>query len=105
MRKLIIIALSVVLLGCVDKNEQFTGYLVCKEYTPSHMSNESVNSIEYSYVPIHPITTHHPPPKPHRVEEKYTWYVANKHRVIERQVTKELFNSKKCGEKVTINCY
>lgn len=95
------VLLAVVLSGCCDKSETFTGYLVAKEFTPEHMSNENVKTISYAgYVPIVPHIT--PAPAPHKVDAEWTWFIANRNEVIQKCVSQEMFDTKKCGDKVTV---
>jgi hypothetical protein len=96
------VLLAVVLSGCVDKNETFTGYIVAKEYTPEHMSNESEETISYAgFVPVIP---HHVtrPPAPRKVDAKWIWFIANRCGVIQKCVSQQMFDTKKCGDKVTV---
>ncbi len=92
--------LAVVLSGCVDENETFTGYLVAKEYTPEHMSNKSEKTISYAIVIVP--TRVAPPPAPHKVDAKWVWFIANRNEVIQKYVSQEMFDTKKCGDKVTV---
>lgn len=107
MKKLILsIGLMILFTACKDPNEKFTGYLVAKEYTPAHMSNEKSKTVTFSsfaYVPTVPI--HPSSSKPRKISEKWVWYIANKREVIQKQVSKKLFYSKKCGDKITIKRY
>lgn len=83
-------------------NKYMTGYIVAKEYTPEHMSNESEKVTSYAsllYVPIH---VPHASSHPHKVAESYVWYVANKNKTRRFRVSKGLFFSKKCGSKVVM---
>ena len=89
------VLLAVLFSGCVDDNETFTGYLVAKEYTPEHMSNESAKIISYAAV----IT---PPPTPYKVNAERVWFIANRNEVIQKSVSQQMFNTKKCGDKVTV---
>lgn len=98
MRKFFIIACF---LFSSFRNKPFTGYLVCKEHTPAHMSNQSPKTISYAAV-FRPVIIPHSKPNPHKISEKYTWYIANKYSVREFAVSKTLFHSKKLGQKVTM---
>ena len=86
--------------GCVDESETFTGYIVAKEYTPEHMSNESAKTISYAAVIITPRVPPRTPP--HKVDAKWVWFIANKNRVIQKRVSQQMFDTKKCGDKVTV---
>jgi hypothetical protein len=102
MKKFIsVILLPLFLYGCCDEKEIFTGFIVAKEYTPEHMSNQG--SYPVSYAVVVPIIAH--PPAPHKVYAEWVWFVANRDCVIRRCVSKEMFNTKKCGEKVTVKRY
>lgn len=99
LKNIFLIALSCfMLVGCSDIDRTFTGYLVAKEYIPEHMSNETPKiHLEATFVPV-PSTTM----KPYKVEELYVWHIANKDRILHKIVTKEMFNSSKCGDKVAV---
>jgi hypothetical protein len=99
MKKINILFLLLLFTSCVDENETFTGYLVAKEYTPEHMSDKKVKTYSYSVIVVPPRPAS---PSPTKVKEKWVWFIANKNMVLERRVTKQLFNTKKCGDKVTI---
>lgn len=90
--------------GCNSENEKFTGYLVAKEYTPEHMSNETPEKVIYASVIVPRIVTPHVS-KPHKVDAKYVWYIANKDIILSREVSYQMFNTRKCGDKITINRY
>jgi hypothetical protein len=94
------IVLSVSLSSCVDENETFTGYLVAKEYTPEHMSNETPKTISYAGVIIVPKPVQ--PPPPYKVDAKWVWFIANKDEVITKNVSEKMFHTKKCGDIVTV---
>jgi hypothetical protein len=83
-----------------DKPKTFTGYLVAKEYTPQHMSNENERTVSYSV--FIPTVVHNNPPPPHKVNSSFVWYVANKHQVISKNVDSLRFDTKKCGQLVTV---
>lgn len=90
--------ISVLSSCCMNKEKNFIGYIVAKEYTPAHMSNEAGRTISYALiVPYIP-----PSPKPHQIESKFIWYVANKYEVLAFSVDTAKFNAKILGEKVTL---
>jgi len=93
--------LAIMLCSCVDENETFTGYLVAKEYTAEHMSNETPKTLSYAAVYI-PMAHPHTPPPPHKIDAQWVWFIANKDAIIERNVSEQMFNTKKCGDKITI---
>jgi len=97
--------LSVVFLSCVDPKEKFTGYIVAKIFTPEHMSNESARCVVYAAVFVPPMVHHTPPPKPHKIENSWSIFIANKDMILEKKVSKSFFDSKKCGEKITMYRY
>ena len=103
MRKFIaVLILPFLLCGCCDEKEIFTGFIVAKEYTPEHMSDQGVQTMSYAIsVPV--IVSH--PPAPHKVYAEWVWFVANRDCTIRRSVSREMFNTKKCGEKVTVKRY
>ncbi len=103
MKKLFLIILSIFLIGCIDPNQRFTGYIVCKEYIPEHMSDRSPRIISYSSVITVPHTTINN--KPYKIKEKWVFYIANKKEIIIKSVSEKLFNSKRCGEKIKIKRY
>ena len=96
----------VTLLSCSEENKAFTGYIVAKEYTPEHMSNERAQTKSYSITstPRVVVVPHVParPAPPSKIRARYVWYVANKERVVSVEVTAQMFNVKKCGELVTV---
>ena len=99
MKKIILIFIAISLLSC-KQDEKFIGYVVCKEYTQSHMSNETGRVINYSIVvPMQHVT---PPPAPHFVPEQYVFYIANKNEVQKRYVSKHLFFKIKLLTKIII---
>jgi hypothetical protein len=104
MKRLIIITLLSTLISCVDPNEKFTGYIVAKDYTPEHMSDKSSKTISYSGLIILPHTVYHKP-QPRKIPEKWVFHIANKHETISKCVSEKVFNSKKCGDKITIKRY
>jgi hypothetical protein len=76
----IYIVLLIFFTGCVNEEDTFTGYLVSKEYTPKHMSNENKKTIIYnSLIPIvyvpHVYTPHS---TTHEINEKWVWVIANR---------------------------
>ena len=94
--------LLIVLSSCT--NNPFIGYIVSKEYVPSHMSNETPTSyVEASYMPHYMphvvIITHS---SPRKVNEKYTLFVANKENVQAFHVDKQTFNHYKIMDKVKV---
>ena len=98
MKKIIICLLCLtVLLGCTP--DPFTGYVVCKEYTPGHMDDEKVNTTQWSgiIIPVHPR-----PVKPKWVEPRWVIYVANKNMIRQFDVNKSCFDKFKLGQKVTL---
>lgn len=96
--------LSVVFISCVDPKEKITGYIVAKVFTPEHMSNESSKCVMYAIVVPHTLF-HSTPPKPHKVENSWSFFIANKDITLEKKVSKSLFDSKRCGEKITMYRY
>jgi hypothetical protein len=96
--------LSVVFISCVDPKEKITGYIVAKVFTPEHMSNESSKCVMYAIVVPHTLF-HSTPPKPHKVENSWSFFIANKDMVLEKKVSKSFFDSRKCGEKITMYRY
>lgn len=97
--KLLIIAISAMLLfSCKEK--PFTGYVVCKEYTPQHMSYVAAKSIQEATIYI-PHVTVVPKRPPHLEKSKWVLYVANKYTVKAISVDSILFINTKLGSKVT----
>ncbi len=95
MRKILLIIVIASLFSCEDEPKTFKGYIVCKEYVPEHMSNETPPRYNYAAVVPHPVIVHQTPP--HKVEAEYVWYLANKYEVKSFRVNKGLFNKYKCG--------
>ena len=104
--KLMLCAVFLTLFSCIDENENFTGYLVAKEYTPERMCCDDTKTICYAgFTPVYrpvvvPHTHHHS-----KQEAQYYWYLANKNEVIKKAVTSKLFYSKKVGTKITMKRY
>lgn len=92
----IVLASLIIMVVTACKPTPFTGYLVTKEFTPEHMCHDDVVVQQQAYVHV-PVVHHH-----QEVEETYVWFVANKNRVIEVHVTKELYNTRRVGEKITV---
>lgn len=90
--------IMLILFGCFNKDKTFTGYLVAKEYTPEHMNTESQKTISYAILGTHPM----PMPPRYKIRAKWNWYIANRDEVIQISVSKEMFDTKKCGDKITI---
>ncbi len=98
----VLIGLTVFMLcGCSPKKTNFQGYLVAKEYTPEHMSDESVET--YSYAVVAVPNNYHPSSKPHKIEAEWVWYIADKYGVDRVNVHPNQFNTKKLGDFVLYN--
>lgn len=82
------------------REASFTGYIVAKEYTPAHRSNEVPKTVSYAVTPIVPRIVTAPPPN--FVANRWTWYVANKYEVKKFNVDSVMFFSCGCGDKVRI---
>jgi hypothetical protein len=99
MKKLFFVLLLITAASC-NQEHSFTGYLVAKEYTPEHMCHDNVKTQSFAVVVPHVV---HTPKHSHsKVEERYVWFVANKHRVREFKVSINRFHTAKCGDKVTM---
>lgn len=97
--KILFYLVVALLVSCTHK--PFTGYLVCKEFIPKHMSNEDEKPIIYAAVPFRPvIIPQHKKPK--LVEDQFNWYVDNKYSVNRFTVSRKKFHSKRLGDKITI---
>ena len=97
MKKYIILLL--VLSSCT--NNPFIGYIVCKEYVPTHMSNEKpTRYVEASYMPHCIIIINNP--APHKINETYFLFVANKDDVKGILVSKKVFDHYKIGTKIKV---
>lgn len=107
MNKLLIGILTFsMLLSCEgEKQKEFKGYIVAKEFTPEHRCHEDVKTVNYALIsrpiPVHVPHVPHVPHVHHVIEAEYIWYCANKHQIIKRFVSKKEFHSKKCGQKVS----
>lgn len=97
--------LSVVFFSCADPKDKVTGYIVAKIFTQEHMSNQKPIIILYSAVFFPSMVHYTPRKKPHKIENSWSIFVANKDVIIEKKVSKSFFDSKKCGEKITIYNY
>lgn len=102
MNKLLIGILTFsILLSCEsEKQKEFKGYIVAKEFTPEHRCHEDVKTVNYALIsrPI-PVPVHVPHVH-HVIEEEYVWFCANKHEIVKKFVSKSTFYSKRCGQKV-----
>lgn len=100
MKKIIVCLLCMVILsGCDPK--PFTGYVVCKEYTPGHMEDKKVNTIQEAIiVPVHPRVYKS---KPKWIKPEWVVYVANKDRVRSFRVDSATFARLRLGQKITLN--
>lgn len=99
MKGLILFLALVSLTSCEFK--PFTGYIVCKEYTPGHMCHDEVPtyseaSLLYVHVPPHVHTHHHT-----WQESSFIIYVANKNAVRSFSVDSLSFTKYKLLQKVT----
>lgn len=103
MKKILLSAFIAALFsGCDNRNEPFTGYLVAKEYRPERMSNEPVRLVDYAaFVPPRVVTVPHSN-TPQKIEAEWIWFVANKREVLPFRVSEQMFDTKKCGDKVTM---
>jgi len=108
--KKIIFGFILVLVFSSCSDGPFTGYVVGKEHTREHMSNENVQTesvcsitaptptLTYAYIPVH-VASH---PKSHKVNESYVLYVANKHTLRQFNVSQKIFNQYHCGDQITL---
>lgn len=99
-----LIILTILILSCSKKPESFTGYVVQKEYTPQHMSDQHVSNTVYAGVCVPCITTSTRTRKPKAtlIKEAYRIYVANKDYIKKFYISKNLFNKINLGSKITI---
>lgn len=95
MKKIFVSFLCVTLMAC--EPVKFTGYVVCKEYTPGHMSNENVDPVQCAVIVPHA----HPAP-PHYVDPIWVVYVANRDRVESINVDSLRFTKIKLLQKITV---
>lgn len=102
MKKIIVCLLCLAIFsGCDPK--PFTGYIVCKEYTPGHMDDKKVNPIQEAIViPVRPIVVPHRH-KPKWVNSKWVVYVANKNTVRSFNVDSLSFIGFRLGQKISFN--
>lgn len=98
MKKIIVCLLCLVILSGCDPRS-FTGYVVCKEYTPGHMDDKKVNPIQEAI--IVPVRPHRHKPK--WVKSKWVVYVANKNAVRPFDVDSISFIGFRLGQKITFN--
>jgi len=111
---LIFIIITTLCSSCCDKIEEFTGYIVHKEYVPEHYgTNNEVIYQEATFSPaIHAgaIAASHAARqrnKEYQENEKHfpsewTIWVANKERVINTNIDSLSYFGLKCGEKVSV---
>ena len=96
---------SFLYISCIDSNKKFTGYLVCKEYTPERMCCDNTKTMQYAgYIPITPrpvVNTH----KHTRQDAEYYFYIANKDNIKKKKVSKDVFNKNTLGSKLIVNYY
>lgn len=98
--KKILIAILLIVCTISCENNPYIGYIVCKEYIPEHLSNEKPTKyVEASYVPHVIIISH---TSPHKINEEYVFYIANKESIKRINVTKESFNYYKIKDKVKV---
>ena len=96
---------TVLLTACSQKetDENFTGYLVAKEYTPKRMCHDNTKTLCYASFAPQPVVHINPPPHHHSKQNaEYYFYLANKKEVVKKAVTPKLFYSRKVGTKITI---
>jgi len=87
--------------GCTCKPEQFSGFVVCKEYTPAHMSNKAPMTIQQAvFIPYHHV---HSRPAPHRIASRWTIWVANKHATHTLRVDSLTYTRIELGQRFTIH--
>lgn len=99
MKKILIAVLLIVFISSCE-NKPHIGYIVCKEYVPEHMSNEQKTIyVEASYAPHIIIISHS---SPHKINERYILYVANKDEVRATNVSKKAFDYFKIKNKVKV---
>lgn len=99
--KLMVFALLVMGYSCTPPSSEFIGYVVAKKHSPERMSNEADETYIYSRVFFHPVVHHRsPPPKPHRVAESFSLFVANRFETKEVFVSQDTWNKTKLGQKV-----
>ena len=103
MKKILFILLAIILTSC--KNE-IQGYIVCKEYTPSHMCHSDhptyTETSVGNAVIVHPYVPHN---THHHSEQESEWviYVANKNRVATIHVDSLKYIDLKVTDKVYYN--
>ena len=120
MKKLfLILSLVFLLTSCEEKiNSVAKGYLVHKTHIKAHMSDQKAEEINYAGFslgfshpihhpshPLHPMNTarrHKSKQKPHKVMDEYIFYIGNKDGVIKSYVDQNIFNSYKCGDKISL---
>lgn len=94
-----------------NKNRKFTGYIVEKEYIPSHRRDVTPQKqITNTPVPMAPIIAYRM--NEDRKEEEiynaeilpaeWTWFIANRYEIISYKVDSTTFDTKQCGEQVTV---
>ena len=97
--KIILITLSLsTFISCEIK--PFIGYIIYKDFIPEHMSDVTGNIKRSAYIPVHiqPIRT--TKSKPHLINDKYIFHVANIDEVRAFTVSEETFGKFKKFDKV-----
>jgi len=87
--------LTALLSGCDP--EPFHGYLVAKEYTPGHMCHDGTRTYSYAYVPV--VVVHHHVWK----YPEWNWFIANRSGVRCVRVDSATFNTRMCGDTLTLS--
>ena len=79
--------------------QEFTGYVVCKEYVPAHMDNQEPKTTQEAgivYVPV--VVAHH---TPELIKSQWFVYVANKDAVRQFEVDSVRYLHIKICQKIT----
>lgn len=101
MRKIVFILACLSLAACTKT--PFSGFVVCKEYTPAYMSDKNPNTVTYAGVVYTPRVVVHHRTKPHKIASKWELYVADRNRVVCISVDSIEFTRIQLGQRYTIH--
>lgn len=98
MRKIIqILIIIIALSSCINNNEPFVGYIVCKEYSPASRSFTYKTISEAGAIPMFPFIP--PNKKKPLFTSKFVVYIANKNAVKHFEVDSLTYSKMKLGHK------
>lgn len=100
-RKLVMFCVLLLMIGC---SVDFDGIVVCKEYIPAHMDNESPKVTQEAsiVIPAHPIVVPHRH-RPIKIKSQFIVYAGNKYGVVKFNVDSVVYIKTKIGQRWSVH--